>query len=72
MADEADIASSFIDNEVSRALEKLRQTSIKHAGTKTCSECGETIPLARRNLGFSLCVTCAEETERRKSLFASY
>lgn len=71
MADEADIANSFIDNEVSRALEKLRQNTSKQAESKICLECGETLPQARRKLGFNLCVSCAEETERRKSLFAN-
>ncbi len=70
MADEADIANDFIDNEVSRALGKLRQDAVKKAGPKICGECGEKIPEARRKLGFQLCVECAEENERRKSLFA--
>lgn len=73
MVDEADIANDYIDNEVSRALGKIRQNApLKKTGSKTCTDCGETIPEARRLLGFQLCVTCAEETERRKSLFANY
>ena len=71
MADEADIANDYIDSEVSRALGKIRQTLGDKPGTKTCAECGEQIPTARRKLGFRLCVQCAEETERRKSLFAN-
>lgn len=69
MADEADIANDFIDNEVSRALGRLRQDTSK-PGTKACKECGEAIPTERRKLGFSFCIECAEENERRKSLFA--
>ncbi len=72
MADEADIANDYIDSEVTRALGKIRQTHDGKPGTKICVECREQIPLARRNLGFKLCVMCAEETERRKSLYANY
>jgi RNA polymerase-binding transcription factor DksA len=71
MADDADIASDFIDNEVSRALGRLRQSMANDSGSKTCVDCGEDIPTARQSLGFKLCVPCAEEAERRKSLFAN-
>lgn len=71
MADDIDRANDFIDSEVSRALSKLRQnTSQTAAGTKFCMECGENMPSGRQKLGFKLCVPCAEESERRKSLFA--
>lgn len=71
MADEADVASDYIENEVSRALSNLRQNNVaKKLGSKICNECGEKIPDARRKLGFQLCVSCAEESERRQSLFA--
>lgn len=72
MADDADIANDYIDNAVSRALGRLRTEPSKISGTKTCKECGEKIPDARRKLGFQLCVECAEEAERRKSRFADY
>ncbi len=70
MADDADIASDFIDNEVSRALGKIRQSMTNKMGSKTCVDCGDAIPDVRRSLGFKLCVPCAEESERRNSLFA--
>ena len=71
MADEADIASSYIDRAVSDALNKMRQNpAVPKLGAKICMECGENIPDARRKLGFRHCVECAEEAERRKSLFA--
>lgn len=71
MADEIDIANDLIANEVSRALSKLRQTASQDPnGAKNCVECGEAIPEARQKLGFKFCVPCAEESERRKSLFA--
>ena len=72
MADEADIANDYINNEVSRALQRLRQSSGGKPGSKICAECGDSIPEARRKLGFKLCVQCAEESERRNSLFANY
>lgn len=75
MADDADIASAYIENEVSRAVGKIRQNQHYAPGTmgaKTCVECGEDIPDPRRQLGFKICVTCAEEAERRKSRFADY
>jgi RNA polymerase-binding transcription factor DksA len=71
MADVVDIANNMIDHEVKRALEKLRSSDNQGAkGSKFCIECGNDIPLGRQKLGFKLCVPCAEERERRKSLFA--
>lgn len=71
MADQIDLANDLIDSEVSRALEKIRQNS-SHTpeGAKFCVECDEKIPDERRKMGFNLCVPCAEEGERRKSLFS--
>lgn len=70
MADEIDLANDLIDNELSRALNKIRKASENVQGSKRCMECGEKIPEARQKLGFKLCVVCAEENERRRSLFA--
>jgi RNA polymerase-binding transcription factor DksA len=72
MADEADIANDLIANEVLSRLSKMRQDTAGKIGPKECADCGEKIPTARRKLGFKLCIECAEETERRKSLFADY
>lgn len=73
MADEADMAHAYITDIVERALRQQQQrTSSTGVITKECKDCGEEIPMARRQLGFQLCITCAEETERRKSLFADY
>lgn len=73
MADEADIAALYITNAIEAALGQ-RQQNVSHTSViiKECKECGEEIPVARRELGFQLCITCAQETERRKSLFADY
>jgi phage/conjugal plasmid C-4 type zinc finger TraR family protein len=73
MADEIDLANDLIDNELSRALNKIRKHASKEEeGARFCVECGDHIPEARQKLGFKLCVPCAEESERRKSLFADY
>lgn len=73
MADEIDLANDLIDVEVSRALSKLRQgAAISALGSEFCDECGDEMPEERRKLGFKLCVPCASETERRKSLYAEY
>lgn len=73
MADEIDLANEMMDKEVSLALLKLRQNTEQASaqGAKECMECGEPIPLGRQKLGFKLCVPCAEEQERKDSLFAS-
>lgn len=74
MADEADIANDYLEyitNVISSALDKKPQINAK-LGPKECKDCGEAIPAARRQLGFQRCIECAEETERRKSLFANY
>ena len=70
MADDIDLANDLIDSEVSRALSKLRQSAaIAEIGSKICVECGDTMPSGRTKLGFKLCVPCAEDSERKKSLF---
>ena len=72
MADEIDLANDLIENEVSFALNKIRQSNAQsEKGAKCCVECAEAIPEGRQQLGFKLCVPCAEEAERKKSLFAN-
>lgn len=70
MADESDLASALIDIEISSALSRMRQMQTKTVGTEYCVECGEDIPDARRKLGFNLCVMCASQAEKRKSMYA--
>lgn len=73
MADEIDVANDLIDSEVSRALSKIRQNaSFAATGSENCIECGDEMHKERQKLGFKLCVPCASETERRKSLYADY
>ena len=70
MADEVDVANDLRERELGLALSKLRQNADKEMnGSKKCLECGEDIPTARQKLGFKLCVACASESERRRSLF---
>lgn len=71
MADDIDIANDMIDKEVSMALSRFRQSPVEGTmGAKHCEECGDEIPVGRRKLGFKLCVPCAQEEERKRSLFA--
>jgi RNA polymerase-binding transcription factor DksA len=72
MADEEDIANDYITNAITSALQNRQQNAKTRIGSKNCRECGEVIPLERYQLGFQLCIECAAETERRKSLFAEY
>lgn len=72
MADAADIANDYITNAISSALNNRQQNTKGHMGSKTCRECEDLIPIERRQLGFQLCIECAAEAERRKSLFADY
>lgn len=69
MADDVDFASRVIDDQVAAALERLRRNTQALPGAKFCKVCEEEMPEARRNLGFQLCIECAEEAERRDSLF---
>lgn len=73
MADEIDMANLLMDNEISAAINRIRKSTAPNAqamAIKECLECGEDIPEARKQLGFSLCVACAQESERRRSLYA--
>ncbi|MFZ2315320.1 MAG: TraR/DksA family transcriptional regulator [Gammaproteobacteria bacterium] len=72
MADDVDFASTLIDNELARAIDKIRQSSASQnvVGSKFCLECEDDMPEARQALGFKFCVACAEERERRQQMFA--
>jgi RNA polymerase-binding transcription factor DksA len=71
MADEIDLANDLMDSELSRALNKIRQSASSEAkGSEYCIECGDDIPKERQKLGFKLCVPCASESERKKSLYS--
>lgn len=71
MADEIDLANGLIEGQLDLALKRIRESAAQGSeGTKICIECGDTMPKARQQMGFKLCVSCAQESERRKSLFA--
>lgn len=70
MPDEADLANEQLHSELSRTINRIRKSTPAGKGTKSCVDCGEEIPPARRELGFRFCVGCAETRERRQSLFA--
>jgi len=70
MADLADIASDFMDNQLAREVEKVRSHIKNHIGPQCCIECDSEIPMGRRQLGFERCIHCAEELERHGALFA--
>ena len=70
MADEADFANEQVSTELSRTISRIRKSAAAGKGSETCNDCGEDMPDARRELGFSFCITCAEAKERRQSLFA--
>jgi RNA polymerase-binding transcription factor DksA len=72
MADDADIANDFNELLVSLTLGQRRLATNVKSGPKACAACDDKIPIARRKLGFKLCVQCAEETERRNSLYAGH
>jgi len=70
MADDIDLANNLMDAQISRALNRIREESAKAAtGSDICEECGDTMPAPRVKMGFSVCVSCAEEGERRQHLY---
>jgi len=70
MTDEADLANEQLHSELSRTINRIRKSTPAGKGTPFCSDCGEEIPAARRELGFRFCIGCAETRERKQSLFA--
>ena len=70
MADPIDIANDLMESEIRYALDKRKLASAQAMGSKFCFECGDDMPKVRQKLGFVYCVSCAEERERRGSLFA--
>ncbi len=71
MADEADIATDYIDRAIAHELQKIQQPTEVKVGAKFCKDCGEVMPLVRRQFGFQLCKECAEQAERRNAQFAN-
>jgi len=61
--DIADQAQIEIERTLERSLSRFK--AIKPEPREVC-ECGEKIPQARRELGYGLCVYCAEKIERTR------
>lgn len=70
MADPVDIANNLIDLELQLAVNKICNHQTTSADNEFCTQCGDTIPEARRELGYALCVSCASHTERKRKFFA--
>lgn len=68
MADPVDIANDYLDNELSRALKSIQKNTVPKIGPEYCKECDDVMPTERRQLGFQLCVPCAQEAERRERI----
>ncbi len=63
-----------IDDSVNDAVDRARRQLPAGESAETCEECGEDIPLPRREAlpGVRLCVTCQtelDETNRQAELF---
>jgi RNA polymerase-binding transcription factor DksA len=69
MADDIDVANDLIARNLSDALSRVRQSAAV-IGSKICVECEDKMPAERTKHGFTLCVRCAEDAEREKSLYA--
>ena len=65
-----DQIAASIEDEVARARERLPQGE----SLRECLECGEPIPLARREAlpGVRLCVLCQKERDARITPFTGY
>ena len=72
MADESDMADSYIAASIEVALtaQRIKDTT-KRVGTRFCKACGERMCAVRRQLGLDHCVECAREREKREALYPS-
>lgn len=63
-----------IDASVEDEVERARSRLPSGPGRKSCYECGETIPEARRKAlpGVRLCVRCQEAEDRDRAATAGY
>lgn len=68
MADEVDIANDLVMRDMELRIAATRKDPV--LGAAECEECGEPVPDARRTLGKSTCIECAQRSEYRARLFA--
>ena len=69
MADDIDVANDLIARNLSDALNRIRQGAAEAMGSEFCVECDDKMPLERTKHGFKLCVRCAEDAERKRSMY---
>ena len=55
-------------------IERVRNNLPKGESLQFCEECGEEIPLARRQVlsGVRLCIECQQETEKNEKRFSLF
>ena len=63
-----------IDDTVQDALQRARSQLPQGESLTHCEECGEEIPLARRQAlpGVRLCIACQEERDKQATAFSGY
>jgi phage/conjugal plasmid C-4 type zinc finger TraR family protein len=63
-----------IDASVEDAVNRARSKLPSGPGRRDCEECGNAIPMARREAmpGVRLCVTCQETIDREQAAVAGY
>ena len=63
-----------IDDSVKDAMERARAQLPSGPSLSQCEECGEEIPVARREAlpGVRLCVTCQDEADRQQQAASPY
>lgn len=69
MADLADLANQEAEIFLKQAIQASKEKR-KHAKShEDCVSCGESLPAARKELGLSLCIDCAQEAEQRQQSY---
>jgi len=63
-----------IDATIEDAVQRARQRLPRGESPEHCEECGETIPLARREAipGVRLCLDCQEADDRQQAVISGY
>lgn len=76
-ADENDLASRLTELQMEEKLKqrdlppkKVPEEAVLKESDFECLNCGDTIPKPRRLAGYRICIDCARENERIRSLYA--
>ncbi len=67
--DEIDITTDRMAIDLENRITAARNNVPHTDGPPQCEACQEDIPHVRRRLGYSLCVPCASEAERRRAMY---